>query len=132
MLTCTPQNYQGHQKQGKSEEQSQSRGTCVSLVTQWCLQGFVAPWSRALQAPPSMEFSRKEYWSGQPFATPGDLPNGRTEPVSLVSPTLEDRSFTTTPPGKPQEELKEMIITGNIASRQDLGTQKRHRVKVKD
>ena len=28
----------------------------------------------ALQAPPSMEFSRQEYWSGLPLPTPGDLP----------------------------------------------------------
>ena len=24
--------------------------------------------------PPSMEFSRQEYWSGLPFPSPGDLP----------------------------------------------------------
>ena len=29
----------------------------------------------AYQAPLSMEFSRQEYWSGQPFPSPGDLPN---------------------------------------------------------
>ena len=27
-----------------------------------------------------MEFSRLEYWSGQPFPSPGDLPNPGTEP----------------------------------------------------
>ena len=54
--------------------------------------------------------------------------------MSLASPTLEGGFFTTTPPGKPQEELKEMvIITGNMASKQDLGTHtKKHWVKVKD
>ena len=34
----------------------------------------------AHQAPPSMEFSRQEYWSGLPFPSPGDLPNPRIEP----------------------------------------------------
>ena len=29
----------------------------------------------ARQAPLPLEFSRKEYWSGLPFPTPGDLPN---------------------------------------------------------
>ena len=27
-----------------------------------------APWTVALQAPPSMGFTRQEYWSGVPFA----------------------------------------------------------------
>ena len=32
---------------------------------------FVTPWTVSCQAPPSMEFSRQEYWSGQPFPSPG-------------------------------------------------------------
>ena len=36
---------------------------------------FVTPWTVACQAPPSMEFSRQEYWSGLPFPSPGDLPD---------------------------------------------------------
>ena len=32
------------------------------------------------QAPPSMEFSRQEYWSGLPFPSPGDLPNPGLNP----------------------------------------------------
>ena len=36
---------------------------------------FVTPWTVAYQAPPSMEFSRQEYWSGLPFPSPGDLPD---------------------------------------------------------
>ena len=41
------------------------------------VQLFVTPWT--IQ---SMEFCRPEYWSGQPFLSPGDLPNPGTEPVS--------------------------------------------------
>ena len=37
------------------------------------------PWTVALQALLSMEFSRQEYWSGLPFPSPGDLPNPRIE-----------------------------------------------------
>ena len=33
------------------------------------------PWTVAHQAPPSMEFSRQEFWSGLPFPYPGDLPD---------------------------------------------------------
>jgi len=32
------------------------------------------------------------------FPTPGDLPNPGTEPLSLISPALADRFFTTAPP----------------------------------
>ena len=35
----------------------------------------MTPWTVAHQAPPSMEFSRQEYWSGLPFPSPGDLPD---------------------------------------------------------
>ena len=31
---------------------------------------FASPWTVAYQAPPSMEFSRQEYWSGLPFPSP--------------------------------------------------------------
>ena len=35
---------------------------------------FATPWTVALQAPLSIRFSRKEYCSGLPFPSPGDLP----------------------------------------------------------
>ena len=40
------------------------------------------PWTVAYQAPPSMGFSRQEYWSGFPFPSPGDLPDPGIEPRS--------------------------------------------------
>jgi len=43
---------------------------------------FVIPWTVARQAPLSVEFSRQEYWSGLPFAAPGDLPNPGIKPAS--------------------------------------------------
>ena len=58
----------------------------------------VTPWTAALQAPLSMEFSRQEYWSGLLFPTPEDLLDPGMEPVSPGSPTLADRFFTTEPP----------------------------------
>ena len=46
----------------------------------------IGNWGRssisAYQAPPSMEFSRQEYWSGLPFPSPGDLPDPGIEPRS--------------------------------------------------
>ena len=45
---------------------------------------FATPWTIAYQAPPAMEFSRQEYWSGLPFPSPGDFPNPGIEPGSPV------------------------------------------------
>ena len=47
-----------------------------------CVQLFVTPWTSACQAPPSMGFSRQEYWSGLPFPSPGDLSDSGIEPSS--------------------------------------------------
>ena len=38
----------------------------------------------AVRAPLSMEFSKQEYWSWQPFPSPGDLPDPRIEPGSAA------------------------------------------------
>ena len=43
-----------------------------SEVTQSC-PTLCNPWTVAHQAPPSMGFSRQEYWSGLPFPSPGIL-----------------------------------------------------------
>ena len=53
------------------KSESESRSVVLDSVT---------PWTVACQAPLSMGFSRPEYWSGQPFHFPGDLPNPMTEP----------------------------------------------------
>ena len=44
-----------------------------------------------------MEFSRREYGSGLPFPTPGDLPNQGSKFKSLTSPELAGRLFTSVP-----------------------------------
>ena len=61
------------------------------------VQLFATPRALAYQVPPSMGFSRLEYWSVLPFPSPGDLPDPGTE---LLSPALADGFFTTEPPGK--------------------------------
>ena len=65
------------------------------------VQLFTTPWTAAYQAPPSMGFSRQEYWSGLPFPSPGDLPDSGMKPMSLVSPALAGGFFTTAPPERP-------------------------------
>ena len=58
---------------------------------------FATPWTVAHQAPPSMEFSRQEYWSGLPFSSPGDLPDPGIEPGS---PALQADALLSEPLGK--------------------------------
>ena len=75
-------------------------------------------WTVACHAPPSLEFSRQEYWSGLPFTPPGDLPDPGIELVSPASPALAGRFFTLEPPGKPPgEPLNENIICESITCR---------------
>ena len=56
---------------------------------------FETPWTVASQAPLSMGFPRQEYWSMLPFPSPENLLNPRIKLVSLASPTLAGRFFTT-------------------------------------
>ena len=62
------------------------------------------------QAPLSMEFSKQEYWSELPFATPGDLTNPGIQPTSPVSPALAGGFSTTEPPGKPHKIHNRYIV----------------------
>ena len=59
---------------------------CPTLVTSWTV---------AHQAPPSMGFSKQEYWSGLPFPSPGDFPHPGIKHASLMSPALAGGFFTT-------------------------------------
>ena len=63
-----------------------------------CAQIFLTSWTVRYQAPLSMGFSRQEYWSGLPFASPGDLPDPGIEPCY---PILQADSLPSEPPGMP-------------------------------
>ena len=69
------------------------------------------PWTVAYQAPPSVGFSRQEYWCGLPFPSPEDLPDPRIEPGS---PALRVDALTSEPPGKPQKNCKKKIFTTKV------------------
>ena len=61
-------------------------------------QLFVTPRTVAFQPPPSMGFSRQEYWTGLPFPSPGDL----LDPgIELESPAFQTDALLSEPPGKP-------------------------------
>ena len=68
-----------------------------------CVRLFATPWTVAYQASLSMGFSRKEYWSGLPFPSPGDLPDPGVKPGS---PALQADVLPSEPPGKPQWEAE--------------------------
>ena len=67
---------------------------------------FATPWTVAHQAPPSMGYSRQEYWSGLPFPSPGDLPDPGIE---YRSPALQADVLTSEPPGKPHDQPRQHI-----------------------
>ena len=67
-----------------------------SEVTQSC-PTLWDPMDYSLKGPPSMGFSRQEYWSGLPLPSPGDLPYPGIEPGS---PTLWADTLSSKPPGK--------------------------------
>ena len=63
---CSTSSCMFHKKEKKESKVAQS---CPTLCD-------------AHQVPPSMEFSRQEYWSGLPFPSPGDLPDSGIKPRS--------------------------------------------------
>ena len=62
-----------------------------------------------------MEFSRPEYWSGQPFPSPRDLPNPGIKPRS---PALQVDSLLAEPQGKPNKYYSFSFINKNIICQQ--------------
>ena len=61
------------------------------LVTKLC-PTLATPWTATCQAPLSMGFFGREYWSGLPFPSPGDLP---VPGIELGSPVLQADSLLT-------------------------------------
>ena len=59
------------------------------------VQLFATLWTVAHQTPQSMGFSRQEYWSRLPCSPPENLPDPGIEAVSLMSPAVAGRFFTT-------------------------------------
>ena len=45
----------------------------VKMKSLSCVRLLATPWTAAHQAPPSMGFSRQEYWSGVPLPSPSNL-----------------------------------------------------------
>ena len=67
---------------------------CAALSPLIHVRLFVTLWSVAYQAPPSIEFSRQEYWNGLIYPPLGNLLDPGIEPMSPASPALADGFFT--------------------------------------
>ena len=80
-----------------------------SLVTKSCLT-LVTLLTVTHQAPLAMGFPRQEYWSRLPFPLPGDFPDPGIELVSLASPALAGRLFSTEPLGKSSFSIGSLLI----------------------
>ena len=65
-------------------------------VSRSVVSNSVRPQTAARQAPLSMGFSRREYSSGLPFPSAGDLPDR----IKAGSPALQADSFPSEPGGK--------------------------------
>ena len=72
-----------------------NHGVHVCWVSSVVSRLFATLWTVAHQAPLSMGFSRQEYWIELPCPPPGDLPDPRIKPMSLVSPALAEWFFIT-------------------------------------
>ena len=83
-------------KLSKSEEKRWMKFVSLKVLSRFShIQLFVTLWTAACQAPLSMGFSRQEYWSELPCPSPGDLPDPRMEPESLMPPALAGGFFAT-------------------------------------
>ena len=72
----------GYKSRGCKESDTTEQLTPFLYFAQLC-PTLCDPMDSSLhQAPPSMGFSRQEYWSGLPFPSPGNLPDPGIEPRS--------------------------------------------------
>ena len=69
---------------------------------------FTTPWTVARQAPPSMGFSRQEYWIGLSFPSPGDVPDPGIEPMS---PALQTDSLLLSHQRSPASSWSKSILS---------------------
>ena len=72
------------------------------------VQLLATPWTVAYQAPPSMEFSRQEYWSGLPSFS-WNLPNPGIKPRS---PALQTDTLLSKLPEK-KTDTRSKVINSN-------------------
>ena len=93
----------------KTEEQENmldyAENMCACVLSHFSLvQFFETLWTVAHQAPLSMGFSGKEYWSELPCTPPGNHPNPDIQPESLT-PALACEFFSTSATWEAQDYI---------------------------
>ena len=73
----------------------------VKVKSLSCVQLLATPWTAAYQAPPSMGFSRQEYWSGLPLPSPSQWFSSVQFSCSVVFTSLEPNGLQHTRPPCP-------------------------------
>ena len=85
---------------------SNNLGHCSEVLAIQLCPTLHEPMDCSPLAPLCLEFSRQEYWSGQPFPYPGNLPHPGIEPGS---PALQADSLPSEPTGKPRSLQKDSL-----------------------
>ena len=99
---------------------------------------FVTPWTAAHQAPPSMGFSRQEFWSGVPLPSPtvnpekGEKVKGATQTESrkLTVPHCAEETVITVHTGQGCLSLQSRIPKRRELQRRKERTLERNNIKL--
>ena len=90
---------------------------CFSCKSHSFVSDSVSLWTIACQAPQSMEFSRQEHWSAQPFPSPGNFSDPGIKPGS---PALQADSLPSEPAGKPIQGMYSQMVIPVLGTKQTL------------
>ena len=66
---------------------------CMKVKSLSRVRLLAPPWTAAYQAPPSMGFSRQEYWSGLPLLSPSTILYSLRNPVPTLVICIKSSSF---------------------------------------
>ena len=92
----------------------------VKVKSLSCVWLFLTPWTAAYQAPPSMGFSRQEYWSGVPLPSPsrkfckseGSI---RSSSISILMECLQEESLSSGRLGKTDNYSELICVFSSIS-----------------
>ena len=99
---------------GRPEASVKQRWCSWFVIILWllsCVQLFATPRTVACQAPPSVEFTRQEYWSGLSFPSPGGLSHPGIEPAC---PALQTGCLSQSNRGSPGRSWYYCTFQGTV------------------
>ena len=84
---------------------------CVCLLSHSVVSSPLRLWTTVRHTLLSSGLFKQEYWSGLPFASPGDLPDGGIEPTSPVSPAMAGGFLTCRTVGEAEPKCRLRIYS---------------------